>query len=173
MRTLATALRRHNPSIRLCLFAPGRRSQLAELELWSVRALGPEQATEHAARLQRELKASTGQPVAVFLENVLEFANGSADTALTELVRVCVNEGAFVAAEGEASTLATNMGLVGAVKQSRYGLALAPDPADGDRLFRTPFPHRLPRSEFPPGRALFVHAGHTPPVGVAWVEEGG
>jgi S-DNA-T family DNA segregation ATPase FtsK/SpoIIIE len=173
MRALAVSLRRWNPAIQLHLFCPFRRSGIGGHDLWTTQTYGPEKSKERAESLLRELKAPDAPPAAVFIEGVLEFATSSADIAMMELVKVCVAEGVFTVGEGEASTLGTTISLLAPMKQSRYGLAFGPDPSDGDRVFRTPFPVRLNRADFPPGRALFVHAGHTPVVGIGWVEEGG
>jgi S-DNA-T family DNA segregation ATPase FtsK/SpoIIIE len=53
----------------------------------------------------------------------------------------------------------THHGLIGAAKASCAGLALAPE--SGDDAFRTQFPARLNRADFPPGRALHVVGGTT------------
>ncbi|MBX6750808.1 MAG: FHA domain-containing protein, partial [Micromonosporaceae bacterium] len=139
MRALATALRRFDPTMRLYLFVPGRRSELAGLSLWAGCYLGAEQARDGAEQLTAVVKAAQRPPMAVFVENPMEFAAGAADIPMQELVRTCLAEDVFVVAEGEASTLGSTMGVPGLVKQKRYGLALCPDPTDGDRLFRTPF----------------------------------
>jgi S-DNA-T family DNA segregation ATPase FtsK/SpoIIIE len=173
VRALAVSLRRWTPETQLHFFSAKRRSRLAALDLWTTAAAGPEDVATQAKALATRLTAGgPSQPVAVFLEDVAELAAGPADLPLTELVRLCRDEELFMVAEGESATMTGGMGLLALVKASRYGLAFAPDPPDGDRIFRTPFPNRLNRTDFPPGRALFVHGGRTSVVQVGWVEEG-
>jgi S-DNA-T family DNA segregation ATPase FtsK/SpoIIIE len=174
MRALAEALHRWNPGITLHLVSPTRRSDLANLSLWATRTLGLDDVKNRADRLATQIKSS-GSAV-VFIENVGEFAAYTMDDdiaeAVTELVRACLDEDGFVVGEGETSTLGSKSGPLELLKRSRYGLALAPDHGDGDRVFTTEFPLKLPRADFPPGRGLFVQSGHTPIVGVAWAGEG-
>lgn len=169
LRAIATSLRRWSPTMRLYLFTPGRRSDLAGLPLWTDRFLGQEPCRDGATKLLADLSG----PVAVFIENVPEFTFAVAEAKMLELLAACRAEDVFVVGEGESKSLAGTSGLRDPLKASRYGLAFGPDFNDGDANFRTPFPHRLPRADFPPGRALFVHGGHTQVVGVGWVEEGG
>jgi S-DNA-T family DNA segregation ATPase FtsK/SpoIIIE len=174
VRTLAEALQRWNPAMPLHLFSPSRRSDLAGLTLWHTQILGLDEMAEQARKLAAHLRSSG--PAAVFVENVGEFAAFTMDSAIadavTELVRACMDEDGFVVGEGETSTLGSRTGPLEPLKRNRYGLALTPDSGDGDRVFTTEFPLKLPRADFPPGRALFVHSGQTPVVGVGWVGEG-
>ena len=102
----------------------------------------------------------------MFIENIVEFVNGPADAALTELVRTCLASELLVVAEGETTTLNSgSIGLVAQIRLSRVGLALAPDSGDG-QVFRTNLPPRLSRADFPPGRALHVAGGKTTVVQV-------
>src|SRR5690606_5478982 len=90
MRALATALHRFDPTMRLYLFVPGRRSELAGLALWTGCYLGAEQARDGAEQLTAAVKAAQRAPAAVFVENAMEFASGAADIPLQELVRTCL-----------------------------------------------------------------------------------
>ena len=174
VRALATALRRFDPTMLLFLFSPGRRSDLARLSLWSATYVGEEQAAAGATQLTAALRNTPGQvpATAVFVENAREFVNGTASLPIEDLVRVCLAEDVFVVAEGETSTLRGGVGVPGLINKRGYGLDLCPDPSDAD-IFRATFPPRLPRAEFPPGRGIFVHSGHTRVIGVGWVEKGG
>ena len=89
-----------------------------------------------------------------------------ADMPLQELLRVCRDQGIFVIAEGETSSLTGSWPLLQAVKSHRCGIVLQPDQMDGDTLFRTPFP-RTTRPEFPAGRGLMVQGGQVTKVQVA------
>jgi S-DNA-T family DNA segregation ATPase FtsK/SpoIIIE len=174
LRAMATALRRWNPDTQLHLFSTSRKSTLLRARWWTSRAVGPEQAASVATELLDTLMRNpSSQPVALFIENVAEFASSPADAPLAALAKHFREEEMFVVAEGEAATIpgGQGMGLLAQVKASRQGLSFAPDPTEGDRIFRTPFPNRLNRADFPPGRALFVHRGATAVVQVGWVEE--
>jgi DNA segregation ATPase FtsK/SpoIIIE, S-DNA-T family len=72
--------------------------------------------------------------------------------------------------EGETSTLTGTAGLLGLVKGSRAGLALAPDSADGTTVYRTTFPRTSPADRIP-GRGLLVRAGRADLVQVALPDE--
>lgn len=170
LRAVATALRRWDPAIRLYCLSGLRRSRLAAQPWWADRAAGADEVNRLAKQLADALPArEPGQRAAVFLENVVELA-AVADTPLSDLLKVCRDEDVFVVAENESSALSSTYGLLGLVRAGRYGLAFAPDLQDGDR-FRTPFPPRLNRADFPPGRALLVRGGSTISVQVGWTDE--
>jgi S-DNA-T family DNA segregation ATPase FtsK/SpoIIIE len=173
MRAIATALRRWRPDIRLHLFTASARSSLLGLDLWTTTAGGAEEVAATAKTLVDELAAPGRVGIsAVFVESVGEFVEGPASNPMTELLRTAMKAGVFVVAEGESGTLTSTMSPLPLVKASRYGLALAPDTQDGDRIFRTAFPNRLPRADFPVGRALFVHGGKTSVVQIGLAEGG-
>jgi S-DNA-T family DNA segregation ATPase FtsK/SpoIIIE len=167
LRAMARALRRADPAVRLYCLSPQRRSRLAAGPLWTRAAAGADAVPTLATDLIKELPG--GGPAAVFLETVNELAP-MADGPLADLLKVCRDEDVFVVAEGESTALASSYGILGQVKAGRYGLVFAPDPTDGDR-FRTPFPARLNRADFPPGRALLVRGGTTSVVQVGWTPE--
>ncbi len=173
MRTLAEALRRWSSSMPLWLVSATRRSELASLPLWKETVLGMDEVKDRARNLASQ--ATSAGSVALFIEGVGEFASFTIESqvaeAVTSLVRACLDENGFVVGEGETSTLGSKSGPLELLKRSRYGLALMPDGSDGDRVFSTAFPLRLPRADFPPGRGLFVAGGHTPVVGVGWAGE--
>ena len=70
---------RWNPRTRLHFFSPQRKSKLAALDLWTMAAVGADDVAAQAKALTGQLAAGTSaEPVAVFLENVAELANGPA-----------------------------------------------------------------------------------------------
>lgn len=166
LHAVATALHRQDPAIELH-YLGNRGSSLARLGIWTSLAAGMVDVAEHAAVLVQKL-AADGSPVAVFVENIAEFVNGPADQPLQDLVRLCVERSWFFVAEGETTTLSSGtLGLLAQAKISRVGLALAPDSGDGP-IFRTTFPPRLSRADYPPGRALYVAGGKTTVVQVGF-----
>lgn len=171
LRTLAVALRRWNPETRLYLFAP-RTSGLAALSLWTETAGGAQDAADLARKLLADAVFAPGMPpAAIFVEGFTEFSGSPADTPLADLARECLANRHLLAGEAESSAISgTTMGIIGLMKSGRVGLALAPSSADGDTQFRTPFPPRLKRADFPPGRALLVSGGKTAVVQTAWTD---
>jgi S-DNA-T family DNA segregation ATPase FtsK/SpoIIIE len=159
MRSLAVALRRWRPEIQLHYFGTAR-SALAQLPIWSSRVLSVGESGDAAAELAAALsvRAATAPPVAVFLENIAEFANGMGEMAIQQLAKQCAADGHLFVAEGETSAFNSGMGLIGQLKSGRAGLALAPDLGDGPTIFKTNFP-RLSGIEMPAGRGLLVRLG--------------
>jgi S-DNA-T family DNA segregation ATPase FtsK/SpoIIIE len=173
LHAVAVALRRWDPGVELH-YLGNRRSALSTMDLWTSTACGVDDVAERAKELATELAVSgPDRPVAVFLENVADFANTAADIPLQDLARVCVSEERLLVAEGETTTVSSGstMGLVAQVKISRVGIALAPD-SDVGPAFRTTFPPRLSRADFPPGRGLYVAAGRTTVVQVGLADTG-
>jgi S-DNA-T family DNA segregation ATPase FtsK/SpoIIIE len=113
----------------------------------------------------------SGTKVAVFVENIAEFVNSAADNLLQELAKVCLGNDFLFVAEGETSTLTASYPLYGPAKSGRTGVALQPEANDGLTVFRTGFPPRLNRADFPAGRALFVAAGRTTVVQLGMPDE--
>jgi DNA segregation ATPase FtsK/SpoIIIE, S-DNA-T family len=158
MHAVVAAVRRWNPSVAVHLLSNSARSVLAGLGCWSTTSCDPD-VDESAGRLLKELN---GSPVVVVLENIAELAAHAAmkpSTPLLELVQRCVRDGHFLVFDGDTLAVRTHHGLIGAAKASCAGLALAPE--SGDDAFRTQFPARLNRADFPPGRALHVVGGTT------------
>ena len=170
LHALASALRRWRPDMPLHYFG-SRRSTLAPLPLWTSTAFGVDEIAERARELTDELTVERG-PAAVFVENLINLHTTTADMPLATLVRQCLEQDLFVVGEGETSTLAVGgQGLIGTIRAGRQGLALAPATDDGLNIMRTPFPARLSRADFPPGRALHVARGRTAVVQLALPEE--
>ncbi|MEZ0112317.1 S-DNA-T family DNA segregation ATPase FtsK/SpoIIIE [Catenulispora sp. EB89] len=166
--TLAAAFHRWRPDARLYHFGD-IRSPWAQAPIWSDEALDVESAADVAKNLLEQLaKQNFTHPVGVFVENVADFAGGPADMALAALARHCAAQRHFLVMEGESSTLGgAAAALTAAAKSRQTGLALAPDASASDYVhFRTTFPRGLSRSDFPPGRGLYVAAGKTTVVQV-------
>jgi S-DNA-T family DNA segregation ATPase FtsK/SpoIIIE len=157
--SIAQALRRWDPAVRM-VYLGTSRSPVAGLDLWDAVAGTPEQAAELAARVEADLEVtvSSGHVLALVLEGVPDFVNGSADLPLQELVRRALSLGVLVVAEGETSALVGSYPLHQLVKSQRTGIVLQPDQVDGNSLFRTNFP-RAARADFPVGRGLYVSRG--------------
>jgi S-DNA-T family DNA segregation ATPase FtsK/SpoIIIE len=161
LRSLALALRRWSPDVRLYYFGASRRSPIPALDVWAGVAIGPEQVAEQAKTLAEDVvKMPENRPVALFIENVVALtANPVTAASLGTVVSAFLEEERFVVAESEVNTLGGNHGPLGALKEDRAGFALSPTIETGMSVFRsTPFP-RPPTTPYPPGRGFLVRAG--------------
>lgn len=163
VRTTVESVRRAYPSARFYYFGQ-KRSPLAALD-WSKAAYGPTEVALLAAELSSELSDSAGDPtgeplVVAVVENVADFLGTPADAPLQQMVKALVSGGHFLVADGDPVALNGAQPLVVACRSSRTGIALQPDQMDG-AIFRAQFP-RLRKSDFPPGRGLFVGRGGQP-----------
>lgn len=163
LTTIAATVRRWRPECRLVYFG-SRRSPLANLDGWDRVALKVSEAAELATEVPALLgECGAGEaPAVVFIENLLDFVQTPADVPLQEMIKRVVDAGHLVVSEGEPVPLSGLQPLLQAARSSRVGLVLQPDQTDGS-LFRAQFP-RVRKSEFPPGRGLYVARGRQPTV---------
>nr|WP_246319971.1 FtsK/SpoIIIE domain-containing protein [Nocardioides kongjuensis] len=143
-----------------------RHSVVSALPGWASTTSGTMEIERRAQELADRIGAGGARRIAVFLESAGDHVNSPAELALQQLVKACNAEEQWFVVEGELSTLAGPAGFLGAVKASRHGLALQPDPDSGHALFKVPF-GRIHRHEFPPGRGLYVVGGRARVVQVA------
>jgi S-DNA-T family DNA segregation ATPase FtsK/SpoIIIE len=165
LEVLAASFRRSHPCGELHYLGL-RRSAAAQAPWWTSVAFGVDEIQQRALELAKRLDAGEGPRVAVFLEAAGDQVSGPAEQALQQLVRACTTEEHWFVAEGEMSTLINQSGFLGQVKAARSGLILQPDPDSGQTLLRTPYP-RVNRSDFPPGRGIYISRGHVRIVQVA------
>lgn len=165
--TMATALRRWRPDVKLHYFG-SRRSALSSLFSFDTAAVTPDDAVSMAVVLATALAATSvdDPPEVVIIEGIAEFVNGPADFPLQELAKTCLSNGHFLLAEGETSSVSSSYPLLGYAKSGRAGIALQPDQLDGNLLFRANFP-KVNRADFPCGRGLHVSRGLVSVVQVA------
>ena len=155
----AAALHRFSSASELHLMTPRRQSELLDLGVWAETAVGGEAATALATRLAADIEAGRiTRPVAVFVERVDDLAPAGVESALTALVKACVDNDQLVVAEGESGFFTTNYGLQSLLKTSRSGLALHPDGNEGLSVFKANLP-ALNRAELPPGRGFVIEKG--------------
>ncbi|WP_285115725.1 FtsK/SpoIIIE domain-containing protein [Leifsonia sp. fls2-241-R2A-40a] len=158
LAALANAVARSDADTRL-YYVGNARSALAASSVWTDRAL----TAAEAADLAKELAVALADPdtagrVAVFVESIADFLQTSAESPLVELVRAARRSEHLLVAEAETSAWGSSWPLLGEVKNGRRGLLLQPDWIEGDVLLKTPLP-RSNRSEFPPGRGVFIQKG--------------
>lgn len=170
VRTMIAALRAARPDLDTAYFGTGRSPLV--VAPWTRKAVG----AAEAARLAEEISRELGEPgedrdrMVVVIDGLGDFLNSEADFALQDLLKACRAAGVLVIADGESSDIVGSWPLLQAIKAPRHGIVLQPDQADGDTIFRTPFP-RVARAEFPTGRGLYVRAGKAYRVQVARTRE--
>ena len=172
LRWYAESLRRWAPGIQFVLLTP-RRSALASWPGWAMVKTGAGDVDDYVRDvlrplLEAESDADAAPRFAVFAEAVTDFANSLADTTLVEALVAARRNGHPFIMEAEVGEAAGYGSLMSEARQARTGMILQPETAD-EGLFRTPL-GRCVRSEFPPGRGLWVTGGKTARVQLPLVE---
>ena len=154
--TLAYAVRRQQPGIRIVHMAPSGTS-IAGLSVWDDSAVGEDRVSSLVTQLQ--LGVVPGQPsnIMLVLENVAGFGNTAVENSLAELVK-SLGSGAFVVGESESSSWSEAWTLSQSFKASRRGIVLWPNGMDTESLLSTSI-GSVRRTEFPPGRGVLVERG--------------
>jgi hypothetical protein len=134
------------------------------------------QADEHD-RPRDELRDDDGrpndahqEPIAIVIERADDLAGTVAESALSSLIKACLDNGHFLVAEGDTSFFSSNFGLSGLLKTSRSGLALQPDGVEGQTVFRASFP-AANQADLPEGRGFLVQRGRPELLQVALAED--
>jgi S-DNA-T family DNA segregation ATPase FtsK/SpoIIIE len=123
---------------------------------------------DEVAALAKDLAAAVADPetegrIAVFIEAIGDFLQTPADSAIVELTKAVRRSDHFMLAEAETSAWGSSWPLLGEVKNGRRGLLLQPEAVEGDILLKTALP-RMTRSEFPPGRGVYIAKGKSAKV---------
>jgi S-DNA-T family DNA segregation ATPase FtsK/SpoIIIE len=126
--------------------------------MWAKVATTEEEADELAREVAAAIGNEGGIRIGVFIESIGDFSQSAADSSLTALLKAVNRSDHFLLADGDQSGWASGWGMIGEAKSARRGLLLQPDPTDGDMILNTPLP-RSARSEFPPGRGVYVARG--------------
>ncbi|MDO9396393.1 MAG: FtsK/SpoIIIE domain-containing protein [Herbiconiux sp.] len=167
LASIATALRRADPGIRLVHISP-RRTNLTPLPLWSLSISDPAQLTAFADDVAAQLDAETLKPsdFALIVENVGELNGSPLEADVDRLVKRALRDDVLVVGESESSTWSAAWTLAGPFKNSKRGLLLVPGELDGDTLLGTSL-GRFKRADLPPGRGFFVQGGRITKLQVA------
>jgi S-DNA-T family DNA segregation ATPase FtsK/SpoIIIE len=168
--TIATALELAGSKAERILISP-RRSPLSGMPVWKTAADNLDAAGELIRNLVDRFSKGDHLPgeVAVFLENVTDFADGDYDREVEALIRVLAKSDQFVVAEGETSTWQGAYGIARPVRAGRKGLILQPDDGDDD-LLKADF-GRLRRTAMPAGRGFLVAGNRSRKLQVAIDED--
>ncbi|MGN6327257.1 FtsK/SpoIIIE domain-containing protein [Pseudolysinimonas sp.] len=156
--SIAQSLERSDADLRL-YYIGSKRSPVASALDWVERATTPEEAAALARSLSAAmLDEDTEGRIAVVIESLGDFLQSAADGPIVELAKAAKRSEHLVMAEAESSAWGSSWPLMGEFKNGRRGLLLQPDSVDGDLLLKTPLP-RLQKSEFPPGRGMYIARG--------------
>ncbi|MBO9578387.1 MAG: phosphopeptide-binding protein, partial [Microbacteriaceae bacterium] len=159
---LVESLHRFDPALEL-VYLGNARSGLPAALPWASTAVHLDDVAALAKELSARISAASaegdgGGRLAIVIESVGEFIQTPADQALAELVRQAKRHGHFVLGESEVAGWGGSWPLLAEFKNARRGLLLQPDPMEGDLLLKTAIP-RTTRTEFPPGRGVYVERG--------------
>jgi S-DNA-T family DNA segregation ATPase FtsK/SpoIIIE len=169
LRAITHALRRHDAKLRL-FYLGNARSGIAEWSGWTTALTRPDEVAVLAKELAASIADGSAGRVGIIIESITEFLQTPADAALLELVRQVKRHGGFLLAEAEVGGWAGSWPLAAELKSGRRGLLLQPDPMEGELLLKTPIP-RANRSEYPPGRGMYVARGKAVRVQLPLVAE--
>ncbi|MGC3995887.1 MAG: FtsK/SpoIIIE domain-containing protein [Propionicimonas sp.] len=161
LRAVAHALHRWRPLLPLYYVGP-RRSTVHSEPLWTQVATDQDAIAALAATLKPLVAVPADGEVepglVLFFEGIGEFVGTPVETPLLDVLKAARRNGHLVVAEQDTSAWGSGWPIISEVRNSRHGLVMQPDSADGDILFRMPLP-RVKRSDYPPGRGVYVRAG--------------
>ncbi|QDZ15025.1 FtsK/SpoIIIE domain-containing protein [Humibacter ginsenosidimutans] len=156
--SVAQALHRFDPGFQL-YYLGNARSPLVRAYPWADVATTVEEVGGIAKDLLGAVTdVGSADRFGIFIESIGDFLQSTADAPLVELIKAVRRSSHFLLAEGETSGWGSSWGLMAEVKNGRRGLLLQPESMEGDLLLKTPLP-RFARSEFPPGRGMYIAKG--------------
>jgi len=161
LKTILQSLDRWQPGLPRYYFGP-KRSVIHTEGDWAAKALDFDAMKQLAGDLIEVFELpSTSETVpgaVLVIEAIGEIVNGPSDAAVLKLVKLARRNGHLVVAEHETTGWNSSWPLLTEIKNNRCGLLMQPDQAEGDTLFKVPFP-RVKRAEYPPGRGVFASSG--------------
>ena len=105
----------------------------------------------------------------MIVESIGDFLQTPADSAIVELARAAKRSDHLLIAEAEMSAWGSSWPLLGEIKNGRRGFLLQPETVEGDIILKTQLP-RINKSEFPPGRGMYIAKGKSARVQLPLVE---
>jgi S-DNA-T family DNA segregation ATPase FtsK/SpoIIIE len=160
LRAISQSLRMFDPEA-LMYYMGNPRSGLSDQPGWEAAATTIEQVLDLSKKLTEDVANPDSEDrIVVVIENLVDFLQTPADAAIVALVKQVKRSSHFLLAESETASWNASWPLFAEIKNARRGLLLQPDPIEGDILLKTPLP-RVNRSEFPPGRGMYVARGKT------------
>jgi DNA segregation ATPase FtsK/SpoIIIE, S-DNA-T family len=155
--TLALAVRRANPGVRIVHMAAGP-STIAGLPVWSDTAVGSSSVFDLANELMSGLTSGAGSNLMVVIESLADFGGTEAESELARMVKTLGDASVLVVGESEVSSWGQAWLLAQPFKSARRGLLLAPSGVEADSLLSTPV-GTIRRHDFPPGRGVLIEKG--------------
>ena len=161
LRTITQALRRWSADVPMFYFGP-KRSLVPNESAWT----GTANNFDAIKELAGEIKPLAEQPapgenqpgIVLAVEGISEFVGSPCEAALLDLLKTARRNGHLIIGENDTSGLVSSWPLIAEVRSDRRGIVMQPDPNDGDILFKVALP-RVKRSEYPPGRGVYVASG--------------
>ncbi|MFM9919053.1 FtsK/SpoIIIE domain-containing protein [Lacisediminihabitans sp. H27-G8] len=169
LHALARSVQRFDPDARL-YYLGNARSPLSQAMPWT----GSATTVEAVAALAKDLSAAiadadTEGRIVVLIESIGDYLQTPADGAIVELARAAKRSDHLVIAEAEMSAWGSSWPLLGEFKNGRRGFLLQPETVEGDIILKTQLP-RINKSEFPPGRGMYIAKGKSARVQLPLVE---
>lgn len=167
LATIGAALAVARPGTSRYLLSP-RRSPLTRLGFWSGAADTAAAQEALVADLAARVDGGDIAPgsIALFLENIAEFAGSSVEYDLERIVKGLLKQEQFVVAEAETSTWSQAYSIGQPLRAGRRGLLVQPDDGDGDLLLNTTT-GRIKRGSLPQGRGFLIGQGRARKLQVA------
>jgi len=165
--SIAQSLSVHRPGTALYLLSP-RRSSLTQSSFWREAADTTAALEKTVASLAKQVESGTLKPgeIALFLENLADFAGTGIEFELERVVKALLKQDQFVVGEAETSTWSQAYTLGQPLRAGRKGLLVQPDDTDGDLLLNTST-GRVRRGPQPPGRGFLIGQGRARKLQVA------
>lgn len=169
LHALALSMQRFDPDARL-YYLGNARSPLSQAVAWTDSAT----SVDAVAALAKDLAAAVSDAdtegrIVVIVESIGDFLQTPADSAIVELARAAKRSDHLVIAEAEMSSWGSSWPLLGEFKNGRRGFLLQPETVEGDIILKTPLP-RINKSEFPPGRGMYIAKGKSARVQLPLIE---
>ena len=169
LHALARSVQRFDPDARL-YYLGNSRSPLSQAMPWT----GSATTVETVAALAKDLAAAVSDTdtegrIVVIVESIGDFLQTPADSAIVELARAAKRSDHLLIAEAEMSAWGSSWPLLGEIKNGRRGFLLQPETVEGDIILKTQLP-RINKSEFPPGRGMYIAKGKSARVQLPLVE---
>ncbi|MDR2253063.1 MAG: FHA domain-containing protein [Bifidobacteriaceae bacterium] len=167
LRSIAQMLRKWDPVMPIYYFG-SPRSGAHKDDTWTDFALDSATMRDLAAELKPKLEAGAVDKPGLILviEGVGELIGSPVEQQIVELMRLARRNGHFVIGESEMANWGSSWPIISEVRNNRRGVAMQPDSTDVEILFKVTMP-RARRSDYPPGRCVFVDSGkvHTVQLG--------
>lgn len=158
LMAIVASLRKFDESAEL-YYIGNARSPVPSIPGWKKSVTSIDDAAELAKQLTTMVADTKYKKrIAIFVENLSDYLQSPADGPLVELIKSIKRSDHFLLADSETSSWNASWPLFAEIKNARRGLLMQPDAMEGELILKTPIP-RSNRSEFPPGRGVYIARG--------------